>query len=352
MAEYKKEKLQDTDKSGFGKYGEATGGGASPNPQKPGTHGHGVNSDYRQANNDTNQPRTEDGKFTYKSVNGKSIDPKYGPSRGKTVNPLLTGGVNGLYIDDLVDDKGNLLQEGVKSQFAKQSGAIWNKYKDKWYQKGGEMSLSSKGQHHKEGFSTRVSAMAIWEVGRLIYNEKLGEFGGDIEFEHKLGNGGIKQGSGYGGISEGKELFAKGKKGARTAEESQAFQKAQASGQEQAVMNAANGAIQVKPGTVQPAVKQVTRASSPSPFRRKAFIPGQSINPQTINPSVPTPSSVPSGQFLNFGGNKGASSNGLTSAQQQALNTLFGGQAPQLGSVNTSAMPTLQGFLNSQKKNN
>ena len=87
-SKYQKKKIQDTENSGFGNYDEGVGGGASPNDSKQGTHGHGANSDYRKENNDTMQARTADGKFTYKSVNGQSIDPKYGPSRGKTVNPL------------------------------------------------------------------------------------------------------------------------------------------------------------------------------------------------------------------------------------------------------------------------
>ena len=92
-------KIEETQDSGFGKYSESTGGGKPFSTSN--TRTTRENGKYRQANNKTNQPRTNDGKFTYKSANGKSIDPKYWPSRGKTVNPLLTGGVNGIKIEDV-----------------------------------------------------------------------------------------------------------------------------------------------------------------------------------------------------------------------------------------------------------
>ena len=213
MAKYQKKKIQDTEGSGFGKYKEGVGGGGSPERGDPTKHGHGVNSDYRQANNDTMQPRTNDGKFTYKSVNGQSIDSKYGPSRGKTVNPLLTGGENGIKISD------------VEQQFYNQSGAIWDKYKDKWYQKGSEYALMSQGSKHKAGFSTRVSGDAIWNVAKRRYDKVKGEFTGESS------------------------VFKEGKKGARTAEEQNAIQKAQQTGEEQAVIDQSSGAIKLKPGT-------------------------------------------------------------------------------------------------------
>ena len=214
MAKWQKKKLQDFEGGNFGKYQENVGGGDSPNgSSKPSDHGHGVNSDYRKENNDTMQPRTDDGKFTYKSANGKSIDPKYGPSRGKTVNPILTGGQNGVYIDD------------VEREFANKSGNIWNKLKDKWYNKGGEYILKSQGKNHKEKFSTRVASTPIWETVKE-YDVNKGEFKGESK------------------------VFDEGKKGARTADEQAAIQKAQQTGEEQAVIEAANGGIKVKPGTV------------------------------------------------------------------------------------------------------
>ena len=104
------------------------------------------------------QPRTNDGKFTYKSVNGQSIDPKYGPSRGETVPPTLTGGQNGIKIED------------VEKQFVQKSGSYWDKYKDKWYNVGGKVVT--------EGLSTKISAQAVWNQAKE-YDKDLGEFKGE-----------------------------------------------------------------------------------------------------------------------------------------------------------------------------
>ena len=234
---FQKKKIQDTDGSGFGKYQEGVGGGGSPEAKDPQQRAPGVNSDYRKENNDTMQPRTEDGKFTYKSVNGQSIDPKYGPSRGKTVNPLLTGGENGVKIED------------VETQFANKSGSYWNKYKDSWYQKGSEIVTAG-------DFKVRVAAETIWNVANRSYNEVTGEFGGEIEFEHSLGSGKTKKGQGTSGVGE-RETFAETKKGRPGKEESAAKQKAQASGSEQGVISQSTGGLKLKPGTVvQPPVVQ------------------------------------------------------------------------------------------------
>lgn len=211
---FQKKKIQDTENSGFGNYQEGVGGGGSPEAKDPQQRAPGVNSSYRKQNNDTMQPRTDDGKFTYKSVNGQSIDPKYGPSRGKTVNPLLTGGENGVKIED------------VETEFANQSGAYWNKYKDSWYQKGGEVVTSG-------DFKTRVAGEAIWNVAKRSYNEVDGEFQSESS------------------------VFSETKKGRRSKEENAARQKALASGEEQAVINQSTGGIKVKPGVViQPPVVQ------------------------------------------------------------------------------------------------
>ena len=255
MAKYQKKKIQDTENGGFGKYKEGVGGGASPQPGDPSKHGHGVNSDHRKANNDTMQPRTNDGKFTYKSVNGQSIDPKYGPSRGKTVNPLLTGGENGIKISD------------VEREFYNESGAIWSKYKDKWYQKGSEYALMSQGSKHKKGFSTRVSGDAIWNVAKRRYDKVKGEFTGE---------------SG---------VFKEGKKGARTAEEQTAIQKAQQTGEEQAVINPSSGAIQLKPGTpkvapVQPAPKKPRTQTQVQTQTQPTISSNPTLAAQTTNVSA------------------------------------------------------------------
>lgn len=211
---FQKKKIQDTEGSGFGDYQEGVGGGASPEEKNPNQRAPGVNSKYRQQNNDTMQPRTDDGKFTYKSVNGHSIDPKYGPSRGKTVNPLLTGGENGIKIED------------VEKDFANQSGKYWDKYKDKWYTKGGEVVTSG-------DFKTRVAGEAVWDVAKRSYDEVTGEFQSESS------------------------VFSETKKGRRSKEENAARQKALASGEEQAVINQSTGGIKVKPGVViQPPVVQ------------------------------------------------------------------------------------------------
>lgn len=237
MAKFQKKKIQDTKNSNFGHYSEDTGGGIPFDKGNTNTRTTQENGKLRKANNDTMQPRTDDGKFTYKSVNGQSINPKYGPSRGKTVNPLLTEGENGIYIDD------------VESQFANKKGKYWDKYKDKWYQGGGEYMLMSQGKHHKADFATRVAGDAIWNVAKRIYNKVTGEFGGII--------------------GEGKEsdVFKQGKKGARTAEEQAAYQKAQQTGEEQAVIDKSSGGIKLKPGTVlpvpQPAPQPRTTGQSP-----------------------------------------------------------------------------------------
>lgn len=233
---YSKKKIQETNNSGFGKYDEGVGGGASPSPLKPGTHGHGVNSDHRKEHNDTMQPRTDDGKFTYKSVNGQSIDPKYGPSRGETVNPLLTGGKNGVKIDDVQDD------------FAQQSGNYWNKYKDSWYTKGGEMVLQS-----GKKWQTRVAGATIWEIAKRRYDKVKGEFEGESS------------------------TFEETKKGAPGIEEKAAKQMAKTTGQEQAVISQKTGGIKLKPGA-----KPV---SMPAPKPQPTV--GQPVAPSPVIPTVP-----------------------------------------------------------------
>lgn len=216
---FQKKKIEETQGGKFGQYMEGVGGGSSPEPGNPNQRAPGVNSDYRKENNDTNQPRTDDGKFTYKSVNGKSIDPKYGPSRGKTVNPLLTGGKNGVKIDD------------VEREFASQSGSYWNKYKDSWYQKGGEIVTTD--------LKTRVAGEAIWNVAKRRYDSVKGEFESEST------------------------VFDETKKGRAGKEEQAAKQKAQATGEEQAVIDASTGGIKLKPGTVIP--KPLPVAPQPAP---------------------------------------------------------------------------------------
>ena len=154
-------KMQETEglNSGFGEYDESTGGGKPFEAGNSNTRTTRENGKERQAKNPTtNQPRTNDGKFTYKSVNGQSIDPKYGPSRGVTVPPTLTGGENGIKIED------------VEEQFSGKSGAYWDKYKDHWYNVGGKVVTV--------GLSTKISAKAVWEQAKE-YDSSLGEYKGE-----------------------------------------------------------------------------------------------------------------------------------------------------------------------------
>lgn len=237
MAKYQKKKIQDTENSGFGNYSEGVGGGGSPKAKDPNQRGPGVNSEYRQENNDTMQPRTNDGKFTYKSVNGQSIDPKYGPSRGKTVNPLLTGGENGVKISD------------VEQEFASQSGTYWNKYKDKWYQKGGEMVLSDeKGKK----WTVRVAGEAIWDVAKRSYDKVKGEFESEST------------------------TFDESRKGRYGKEEKAAKQQAQSSGEEKAVIEQASGGIKLKPGAAKQIASIPPVPQSPAPG---ATIPQSPVAP-------------------------------------------------------------------------
>lgn len=233
---FQKKKIQDTKDSGFGNYDEGVGGGGSPEAKDPNQRAPGVNSDYRKQNNDTMQPRTSDGKFTYKSVNGQSINPEYGPSRGKTVNPLLTGGENGVMIED------------VEKQFASQSGKYWDKYKDKWYHKGGEFVTSG-------DFKVRVAGEAIWNVAKRKYDSVKGEFANESS------------------------VFNETKKGRPSLEEKAAKQQAQASGEEQAVINQNTGGIKLKPGVViQPPVQQ-------PPVQQPTPQPGAQVGNTPVIPS-------------------------------------------------------------------
>lgn len=309
---FQKKKIQDTAGSGFGQYKEGVGGGASPNGKSsPADHGHGVNSDYRQDNNETMQPRTGDGKFTYKSVNGESIDPKYGPSRGKTVNPLLTGGQNGIMIDDVVND------------FAAQKGNYWDKYKDSWYQKGSEVVTTG-------DFKVHVSAEAIWDVAKRRYDKVTGEFEG----EH--------------------DVFGETKKGRRGKEEKAAIQQARINDSEQGVMNQSTGGLKVKPGTpkLQPAPAPTP---APTPVPNPMPNPAPTPNPAPIAPGAGQGSGAQPGQILQAPKSQGGSNggNGLSQQNMKVLSQLFGGSVPPnvVGGASPApaANPTLAGFL--KKKN-
>lgn len=196
-------KLQEIKDSGFGEYKESTGGGHPFEAGNSNTRTTQENGKLRKSENagKTDQPRDRGGHFTYKSVNGKSIDPKYGPSRGKTVNPLLTGGDGTIKIED------------VEKEFKKESGAYWDKYKDKWYKKGGKVIT--------EGLSTQVSASTIWELAKKKYDTVKGEFEGESE-----------------------NWSTKG--GKKSATEKEAIEKVQETGEQQYVIDPENKAIETK----------------------------------------------------------------------------------------------------------
>ena len=242
---FQKKKIEETSGSGFGQYMEGVGGGGSPHPKDPNQRAPGVNSEYRKENNKTDQPRTKSGEFTYKSVNGQSIDPKYGPSRCKTVNPLLTGGVNGIKIED------------VEQDFYSQSGTYWNKYKDKWYQKGGEIVTTD--------LKTRVAGDAIWNVAKRKYDSVKGEFESESS------------------------VFEETKKGRAGKEEQAAKQKAYVTGEEQAVINPSTGGIKLKPGTVVPKPTPVAPTAGSS-VGATPVIPaggvGSGVSKQPVNVST------------------------------------------------------------------
>lgn len=234
MAKFKKmTSIKDTEDGNFGNYKEGVGGGDSPQPLDPAQRAPGVNSEHRKEHNDTEQARTADGKFTYKSVNGKET--KY-PGRGQTVNPLLTGGQNGIYIEDV--DKHGKAHNGVKSQFEKRSGAMWEKYKDKWYQKGSEL-ITKNGKE----FQTKVAAEAIWDIAKKKF---------DLQNNELLGES---------------HVFDEAKKGAPSKEEKIAKQEAKKANAEKYVIQQTDNGIKiVKNKTApQPAAPSPAPAPQPSP---------------------------------------------------------------------------------------
>lgn len=142
--------------SGYGTYDENTGGGEpiiTGNP--PVDRGAWAKHNYKEKR-ESGQPRTKDGKFTYNSVNGKEIKSvslgKDGKSRGHTINPLLTGGVNGLDVKE--------------SRKAIENGTIGNdktlqKVKDLYYPASGVyVGLDGKVRYTKEDvFDTFMRSM-------------------------------------------------------------------------------------------------------------------------------------------------------------------------------------------------
>lgn len=156
--------IKDTEGGNFGHYNEEKGGGTPRGGVWGGKNGR-VGWDEREKSGELpqnahreDQPRTKDGKFTYNSTNGKET--KY-ESRGVTVNPLLTGGRNGIKIDD------------AKQQFASQSGYLWDTYgkTGKWWQKGSEL-ITKRGRK----YVVKLSDNDVWEVARVSFDVSKGGF--------------------------------------------------------------------------------------------------------------------------------------------------------------------------------
>lgn len=230
--------IKDTEGGNFGNYKENNGGGTPRGGVWGGKNGR-VGWDEREKSGELpqnahrkEQPRTNDGKFTYNSVNGKET--KY-ESRGETVNPLLTGGENGVYIEDV--DKRGKTHDGVKSQFANKKGDLYDKYKDKWYQKDSKL-ITKEGRKYK----VKLSANDIWEIARVSFDVKKGSF----TYED--------------------ENFNKSKAGRRSRDDKTAMQNARKDNAEQFVKSNSGG------------IAQISNAQ-----------PGQKLStgvPFTINPSV------------------------------------------------------------------
>lgn len=255
QSKYAQKKIQDTEGGNFGGYTEDTGGGHPFNAGDSNTRTTKKNGQYRKDNNDTMQPRTDDGKFTYKSVNGKSIDPQYGPSRGKTVNPLLTGGKNGVKIED------------VEKQFAEEKGDIWDEYKDKWYREGGEAIVN--------GLKVKVAGQAIWDTAKE-YDMVKGEFKGYHEGKKEY-------------VQES-DTWNETKKGRRSMAMKTALQKAKKMKESQFVVNQKSGGIQGGQAALSKKVQAQAAAAKQAPYKKKQ--PGTSAGQGTI-PQSPRQGTIP-----------------------------------------------------------
>lgn len=113
----------------IGTYKENTGGGE---PIDGGGRGQWERNDYKEKRV-PDQPRTNDGKFTYNAVNNKplkEISKSHGKSRGTTVPPTLTGGVNGVDEDIFKrtdDGSGNLTRSAASKLYEKFEGEFYKK---------------------------------------------------------------------------------------------------------------------------------------------------------------------------------------------------------------------------------
>ena len=221
-------KIAEAEDSGFGQYQEALGGGSPKGGIWGGSNGRigweerKKMGEVKEGEDRQSQPRDKSGHFTYNSVNGKET--KY-PGRGETVNPLLTGGDGTIKIDD------------VKSQFTAKSGDLYDKYKDKWYQKGSE-KITLQGKK----YVTKLSNEDIWEIGRKSWDIKKGELSGE---------------SG---------TFEQSKSGRSTKFEKAAKALTKKTGQEQFVKSD-TGAIQVKGEQAEKAYKKLTADATGSKLK-------------------------------------------------------------------------------------
>ena len=200
-----KKGIKDTEGGNFGGYDEYNGGGSPKGGIWGGTNGRvgwkkrENMGEVKQSEHRQGQPRTNDGKFTYNSVNGKET--KY-ESRGETVNPLLTGGKNGVKISD------------VEAQFKAKKGTLYDKYKNDWYERGSER-VSKDGRKYK----VQLANDAIWNIAKRSFDVSKGEFTGEST------------------------TFAESKKGARGKDEKAAIAEARKAKASEQFVKSANGGI-------------------------------------------------------------------------------------------------------------
>lgn len=222
--------IKDTEGGNFGGYKEYNGGGSPKGGIWGGANGR-VGWDERKKQGEVSegehrdeQPRTKDGKFTYNSVNGKET--KY-DGRGETVNPLLTGGENGVYIKDV--DKRGKTHSGVETQFKNKAGELYDKYKGKWHPAGG-MKVTKEGKK----YTIKIAANDVWELAKYRFDIKTGEFAG--KFNKRKGID----------VKSESEQFAQTKKGAPGTAGTIAKKEAKKTGEEQYVKDMAGGIAKFK----------------------------------------------------------------------------------------------------------
>ena len=184
---FKKIQLKETEGGNFGNYKEARGGGTPVGQPWKGRNGR-IGWENREksgevggADHREDQPRTGDGKFTYNSVNGKGLSPASDPTRGETVNPVLTGGKNGVYIEDFANRSQKAQQrtrsykEGLKQQLQAKSGSLYDEYKGKAFQK-----KSMKATKEGKKYTLKISENDIWDIMK-VFDVSKGEFQGESE---------------------------------------------------------------------------------------------------------------------------------------------------------------------------